>query len=320
MATNNRFLVIVNPVSGGGRSARLAAELKQGPAGLQALASKQEAGEPRDWPVIETTKDESWRVAAETQIRTGRIHSVVVIGGDGTIMETATLLYELKRSGLAVVPNLVPLPGGRGNDFIRGLYGYSTEAGEIWAWLAARREWRAKFLDLASCNGRVFMNMASVGYGGEVVEKIETRKTLWSKSSLVYQIEGALGMVSGSSGRCEAKADGEVKYSGAFFGAFVGNGRANGSGLYWTNAAELDDGMLDAIVFPKPGILAMAASIGAVKKRKAPPFRHAVLKGAELVFHFDQPAAVELDGEFAGKSLTHEFKSIKHALRVWLPS
>lgn len=318
MGLKHRFLVVVNPVSGNGRGARMLESLKKAPAGLMVLATKHEAGSPSDWAVIETTPDGSWRVAAETQIRSGRIHSVITIGGDGTIMEVATMLFALKKE-MQAVPNLVPLPGGRGNDFIRGLCGYSADEGDYWEWLEKHPQWAAKFMDLASCNGRIFMNMASIGYGGEVVEKAATRRAFWSKTASVYQVEGALAMLNGPGGRCEAKADGQVVYSGEFFGAFVGNGKANGSGLFWTAAAKVDDGMIDAIVFPKPGLISMASSLAAVKKRQSPTFKHSVFKGAELVLHFDRPTAVELDGDFVGRSLSHEFKCIPQALRVWLP-
>jgi diacylglycerol kinase family enzyme len=174
-------------------------------------------------------------------------------------------------------------------------------------------------MDLASANGRLFINMASLGYGGEVVEKTHSREAFWSKTSMVYQVEGALGLLGVQGCRCELKADGEVAYRGEFFGAFVGNGKANGSGLFWTPTAEIDDGKLDAVVFGKPGLLSMATALSAVKKRKPPSFKHTVARATELVFHFDRPTALELDGEFVGRSLTHEFKCLPQALQVWLP-
>ena len=324
MKLTNRFLVVVNPASGGGRSeTMLSGLLASGNDGVAKLSARLEAGEPSSWPVVRTTKDDSWKLEAETQIRSGHINSMIVIGGDGTIMEAASFLYQLKRDGVvgvtnAATPGIVPLPGGRGNDFIRGLYGYSLDDGDFWAWLS-QKQWTSKFLDFGSANGKLFLNMASVGYGGEVVEKAQSRKALWSGTSMVYQVEGVLGMLEAASCRCEVKADGNVVYNGDFFGAFVGNGKANGGGLFWTPLASIDDGKLDAIMFAKPGLLAMASSLSAIKKRKPATFKNSTAQASEFVFHFDKPAALELDGEYCGRALTHEFKSLPQALRAWIP-
>lgn len=325
MKLANRFLILVNPTSGRGRAEALLGELRAGGHEMiNKLAARLEAGEPASWPVVRTTIDDSWKLEAETQIRSGHIHSLIVIGGDGTMMSAASFLYGLKRDGVvgatqAATPGIVALPGGRGNDFIRGLYGYSLDDGDFWPWLSKKKQWAPKFLDFGSANGKLFLNMASVGYGGEVVEKAQSRKALWSGTSMVYQVEGVLGMLEAASCRCEVKADGKVVYSGDFFGAFVGNGKANGGGLFWTPSAVIDDGKLDAIMFSKPGFLSMATSLSAIKKRKPPTFKHTTAQAVEFVFHFDKPAALEIDGEYVGRALTHEFKSLPQALRAWIP-
>ncbi|MBI3555175.1 MAG: hypothetical protein HY074_02785 [Deltaproteobacteria bacterium] len=317
---DNRILILVNPASGNGRGEELLKGATHAAGGVMQLAERCQAGSPSDWPVVHTTKDGAWKIEVEAYLRTRGLRTVMVIGGDGTLMEAASLLYSLRALGGL---SMIPIPGGRGNDFSRTFYGYSLEQGDFWEWAANSieregRQWKRCDLDLASANGKLFINMASIGYGGKVVENAQNRKAFWSKTSLVYQVEGVLAMTSGAGGSCNVKVDGKSVYMGPFFGAFVGNGQANGSGLYWTTGARFDDGKIDGIVFPKPGMLDMIRTMSAIKAKEDPPMRHTDFQGAEIVFHFDRPTALELDGDYMGNALSHELKCLPNALNSWV--
>ncbi len=323
MATSNqdhRILILVNPTAGNGRGEALLGGACRAEGAVMQLAERCGAGNPSDWPVVRTTRDGTWKIEVEALLRTRGLRTVMVIGGDGTLMEAAALLYSLRALGGL---SMIPIPGGRGNDFSRAFYGYSLEQGEFWDWAANTieregRSWQKAALDLASANGKLFINMASIGYGGRVVENAQNRKMFWSKTSLVYQVEGVLAMAGGGSSSCEVKVDGKSVYRGPFFGAFVGNGQANGSGLFWTTSARFDDGKIDGIVFPKPGMLDMIRSMNAIKAKEDPPMAHTDFQGAEIVFHFDRPAALELDGDYMGNALSHELKCLPKALNTWV--
>ncbi|MBI3542511.1 MAG: hypothetical protein HY075_04475 [Deltaproteobacteria bacterium] len=325
MAQDNRILIVGNPVSGNGRGARLLEAARRNEGAVRSLAAAAAAGDPANWPIVQTTRGGEWKTEVEAFVKTRGIRTVMAIGGDGTLMEVAAHLYGMRADADGL--SLVPVPGGRGNDFARAYYGYRLEDGEFWEWAAdaaggATRRWSRQTLDLGSANGRVFINMASIGYGGKVVENAQQRQAFWSKTSAVYQVEGLLAFAGGGRGRVDVKVDGESVYTGPFFGAFVGNGKANGSGLYWTRAARFDDGKLDAIVFPKPGLLEMARSMNAIKSTATPPpdivMRHKAIQGAEIVFYFDEPVALELDGDFVGDAMQHGFKCLAQALNTWV--
>jgi diacylglycerol kinase family enzyme len=267
--------------------------------------------------VIETTVDGAWKDELATQIATGQISTVVAIGGDGTLMEVARWLYEARSK----VP-LFAVPAGRGNDFVRGLHGFAWndgQSGDFWDWCAKHQSgWSKGTLDLASADGRVFLNMASIGYGGRIVEKVNTRKAFWSKSPLVYQIEGAIALLDSGESKVEVKVNGKSEFIGEFFGAFVGNGRANGAGLYWTSDARFDDGRLDLITFQRPGVFEMAKALNEVKAQRKPPFRHQRFQSEELSLHFDQPTALELDGDYVGQFTQCGFKCLPKAFTAWV--
>lgn len=323
MNTQHRILVVANPVSGAGRSNELLASLKKLGPGVASLAEATFAGSAAEWPVVHTTADGAWKIQVESYVKTQGFHTVLAIGGDGTLMEVAALLHSFNLPQAC----MIAIPGGRGNDFAKALYGYTREDGDFWAWAAnqvsaGRKRWREQSIDLASANGRLFINMASIGYGGRVVENAHNRQAFWSKTSMVYQVEGALALLSSPECACEVKVDGNSVYRGPFFGAFVGNGKANGNGLYWTRQAQFDDGRIDGIVFPKPGVLEMARTMNAVKaKDPAPtdlPLKHKSFAGQEISFHFEVPVALELDGDFAGYALSHGFKCLPATLKTWV--
>lgn len=317
-----KVLIVVNPVSGAGSALKLHEGIRAKNSLIAALAKEIGAASPETWPVLRTNADGSWRQELEAFLRAGPsagdLVAVAAVGGDGTLSETATVLHDTRAKRVA----LVPFPGGRGNDFFRGITGYAAEEGDYWEWAAKCDKWELRQVDMGSANGRVYLNMASLGFGGRVVEKALMRQAAWSRTAMVYQVEGALAFLqalTSSLGNCEMKCDGVQSYRGRFFGAFVGNGRANGRGLFWTNQAKLDDGKLDTIVFGKPSLLEMLSSLNAVKRQKLPTFRHTSGRAAEIIFHFDKPTPLELDGEFVGSQLTHEFKALPGVLNVWVP-
>lgn len=319
----NKVLVVGNPVSGNGLGRELLDRIRS-PENLaiKALAEKCLAGRPEAWTFVQTTADGLWKEEVEAYIRTRGVRDVIAVGGDGTLMELAALLYNLREYGA----RLIAVPGGRGNDFVRGYYGYTLEDGEFWSWASRKIQqgfkWSSQPIDLASANGKLFINMASIGYGGRVVENAQNRKAFWSKTPLVYQVEGALALAMPSRGKCDVQVDGVSIYRGPFFGAFVGNGKANGSGLYWTRSARFDDGKLDGIVFPKPSVIEMARVMSAVKAKKAPekglPFEYKEFAGSEINFYFEQPTALEVDGDFVGNSMHYGFKCLVKALNTWV--
>lgn len=322
-------LLVANPVSGNGKSSRLIDSILRGGPAVAALSAAVEGGDPRDWPIVRTTADGGWRAEVEASIKTRGTRVLVVIGGDGTLMAAAALLHRLVQEDKEFSKRLsmVPVPGGRGNDFVRAFYGYTEKDGPFWEWAerrisSQRIRWASQSLDLGSSNGHLFLNMASLGFGGRVVENAQGRNAFWSKTPLVYQVEGLLEMVGGGEVWCDVKVDGASVYAGKFFGGFVGNGAANGAGLYWTREARLDDGMLNAIVFPKPGVVEMMRTMKAVKSVSvsAPPLplRHKLMSGSEIVLYFDRPTALELDGDYINSAMSHGFKCLPQALNSWV--
>ena len=90
-----RVIVVANPVSGGGRSEALLEGALEGRGGMGPLAAALgfREGEGAIGPVVRTTADGSWRQEVRDCLDVGDVRAVMAIGGDGTLMELASLLY-----------------------------------------------------------------------------------------------------------------------------------------------------------------------------------------------------------------------------------
>ena len=320
MSEKKNVLIVMNPASGDGRSHGLLKTVFERPMVIEKFETMTGLQLPRvKEAVLYTTQNLSWEKNFESALSDPArgIDAVMTIGGDGTLTRVASLLNRFGSKA-----KFIALPGGRGNDFVRTLYGFSAIEGSFWEWASTSTSgWVFESLDLASADGRVFLNMASIGYGGRVVETAQNRKAFWSKTSMVYQVEGALALLSSSekySAECNVIVDGKIAFSGLFFGGFVGNGKANGNGLFWTNKALLNDGMINSVFFPKPGLLEMARTMGAIKKGKPPKFVHQEVIGKEIRFEFNQPVPLELDGDFVYSAMHYGFKCLPAALNAWV--
>lgn len=310
------LIAVINPISGGGRARRMAEHFFQRSSLiLKQLGMGQVAG---SFPRIETDAEGVWRRRLSEKLHeAGGPQLILAFGGDGTLSQTACTVHD---AGLMEASTLFLVPGGRGNDFTRTLYGRTFLEDEFWVWVASKK-WTSRPVDLAVCNGMKFLNMASVGYGGKVVENVHNRKAFWSKTAAVYQVEGALALFGeknthGVIHSVDNLGTTETLYDGDVFGAFVGNGSANGSGLFWTPKAVTDDGKLDAVVFRKPSFLEMLKTLNEVKRARDPRISHRRGVASSFVFEFREPVAIELDGEYRGRADKIQFSTILNALRA----
>ena len=134
----------------------------------------------------------------------------------------------------------------------------------------------------------------------------------------MYQVEGALSFFEKRKVTCEIVVDDKRVYQGPFFGAFVGNGKANGAGLFWTPDAQLSDGKIDLVAFERPSFFEMLHALKLLKKKQYPSFKHVRAVGSQVDFHFDLPSSVELDGDFYKSALTFGIKCLPGAVQGWI--
>jgi len=166
-----------------------------------------------------------------------RADTVITVGGDGTVRETAAGLAD---SGIRLL--VVPC----GTENIMGRYlGLRAEAAALYAaWSAGRN----RLVDQPTMNGRHFLLMAGVGFDAEAVHRLSRQRrrhiSYWS-----YVPPVGRALLERPAAAVEVKADGELVFRGKCL-LFVGNVPRYALGLRLFPGAVSDDGLLDVCVLP----------------------------------------------------------------------
>ena len=197
-------------------------------------------------------------------LRSG-VESVVVVGGDGTISETAEGFFEFNND-LDVHPapinpaaTLAILPAGTGNDFARGLLGKRAPL-EYWtkAVIAhARGESAAVVRTMDVLYGRcndyekpfICFNASTMGIGGETAGRVAAQGKFMRNFSGEFRfVFAALGALAAwRERRVRVTVDGRTVADGPMNLVAVANALYAGGGMMLSPDARIDDGKLDVI-------------------------------------------------------------------------
>jgi diacylglycerol kinase (ATP) len=166
---------------------------------------------------------------------------LLVLGGDGTVHEIANgLPLEPEGGG----PAVGLLPGGTGNDLVRGL-GLPADpvaaAGAL-AHASPRR------LDLLDCGARRAANGVNAGFAAAATERLSQRVKR-ALGPLAYIAGGVLAGVAPPSWPARVEVDGQVVDEPAL-AVVIGNGGSFGGGRRLLPEADPSDGLLDVLVVP----------------------------------------------------------------------
>lgn len=193
-------------------------------------------------------------------LRSG-VESVVVIGGDGTLSETAEGFFEFDKD-LDVQPTpinpdatLTLIPAGTGNDFARGLLGKRAPL-QDWIEIVigrARRVVRTMDVLYGRCNDYekpfICFNASTMGIGGETAGRVAAQGKFMRNFSgefrFVYAAVGALA--AWRERRVRVTVDGRTVGDGPMNLVAVANALYCGGGMMLSPDARIDDGKLDVI-------------------------------------------------------------------------
>lgn len=209
---------IVNPRSGRGRGARIAASL---PALLESLGLTGR--------ILVTSRPGEATALAREASREAEV--VVAVGGDGTCHEVVNGLAGTKAC-LGVVPV------GSGNDLACAL-GIPTDIVQA---LEVIRRGRRKRIDLGRFDDRWFAN--SLGLGFEAQVTIESRKITRLRGFAIYLAALVMAFRRFHCPDLVIRTD-ETVYEGRRLLVCVGNGPRVGGGFRLTPNALPDDGVFD---------------------------------------------------------------------------
>ncbi len=229
---------------------------------------------------------------------------IIAGGGDGTLRDIAEALADSDAE-------LTILPLGTANDFARAA-GVPLEPKAALDLLDVP----ARPVDLGEVDGKVFLNMATGGFGSQV--------TANTSEDLKKVLGGAAYLFTGLTRFSElSTAYGELNgpdfhWRGDLLALGIGNGRQAGGGHVLCPTALVDDGLLDISILPAPqelvgtlrGLLEGGLGIDNMFIRARLPWVE--LKSA-------QGLDINLDGEpLSGENL--RFSARPAALHVHLPA
>jgi diacylglycerol kinase (ATP) len=265
---------------------------------------------------------------AEREARAGR-RLVIACGGDGTINE---VVNGLLRAGAGGVTELGVLPSGTGGDFRRTL-GVPTRTADA---ARALRDGETRTMDAGRVSfvnasgeeeSRFFVNVASFGMGGDVINRVKSRsglpagaaRLLGGKASFAAAaLQAALTFEKPA---VRVSLDGGPRSQLTVANFCVANARYFGGGMKIAPNAKVDDGRFDVVAVGDVSALTVLANsyrlyLGTHLGMQE--VRHALARTVRAEPASDEAVKLELDGELAGR-LPAEFELFPGALRVRCP-
>ncbi len=275
-----------------------------------------------------------------TALRAG-YRTIAVLGGDGTLSETAEGFFELAQNHpLTSVPtainpaaSLAILPAGTGDDFARGLMKRRAPLADWLELLVSHcrnhleSTIRAVDVVAAVCaaDQRQFicLNAATMGIGGETGARVAAQgKFMRHFSGEVRFLVAALGALRAwRERRVRVAIDGQAVLDAPMNLVAVANGLYAGGGMMLSPQAQNDDGMLDVVTASGLNRIAVMRELprihsgGHVANPKVQIFqgRHVGIE----TFAPDDALLIEADGNVRGNTPV-EFRIMPQALKVVL--
>jgi lipid kinase YegS len=219
------------------------------------------------------------------------VEIVVAAGGDGTINEVAQGVLTADGTPETAV---AVIPYGTANDFAAGmgiLKGEPLKALQ----LAAQRP--AVPIDVGKINDRIFVNVASGGFGAEVTANTppQLKRAL---GGAAYSLMGLVTAAKMSPYECRYSTPDGIEGEGSFLLLAIGNGRQCGGGYEVTPNALLDDGLLDVAVVHDAEVSQLGLVLNELLNLTAEGNQFATYhQVSALTLESSSPLQLNLDGE-----------------------
>ena len=289
-----RYLLLVNPSSGSGRSLEMLAEVTAG-LRTRGLAHR----------IVLTESLEHG--CNEARAAAGNGETPVVMSGDGLIGKVGGALAE---SGTA----MGIIPGGRGNDLARVL-GIPTEVEGALDVLAGGHE---REIDVGVVNGeKHFLGLVSCGFDSDANRIANEAKLV--RGNLVYLYAALKALAQWKPATFTIDVDGDRKVETGYTVA-AANSTTYGGGMVAAPDAQLDDGLLDVGVGGNVSKLTFLRGLSKVfKGEHREILRVQEWRGSEAVIAADRPFTAYADGDPIA-DLPVTVSLLPRALRMIVPA
>lgn len=294
MSKNNRWLAIVNLLSGSGRCGR----------DWHNIAQKLYA-KGIDFDTVFTGYRYHAIELAKRGIVEDGYRNLIAVGGDGTIHEVANGILEQSEVPSTDV-RLGVIAVGTGNDWIRthAIPSDYEEAAEV----LARGNTHIQDVAKATFIGRkgteesrYCVNVGGTGLDAAVNYKVCQMKDKGRNGKSSYMWGLASTILGYRSCQMAAEVDGKRLAEGIIMSMSVGICRYNGSGMLQLPRSKDDDGLLDGTVIDRmsiPKIISVAGKLYNGKIYSERRTHH--MQGRSITLTAEKPLEVEIDGEALG--------------------
>lgn len=241
------------------------------------------------WSHAVTKKPGDAAVLARQAAEAGKPVRIYACGGDGTLNEVV--------NGAAGYDNaaVTHYPTGSGNDFIR-IFGPDAP---LFYDLNRLLEGEESELDLMDCNGRLALNICSVGFDARIgLGMADFKRYPMVSGETAYRLSLLRSVVQGIHRPYRITVDGE-SFQGEFTLMAACNGRFYGGGFNPAPEAMPDDGLLDFVIVKAVSRLTVARVVSQYAAGKAGELPQYVIlrRGRHLTVECDRMSMVNVDGE-----------------------
>ena len=241
---------------------------------------------------------------------------IIAVGGDGTLNEVI--------NGIEFTSNVIVglLPYGTGNDFSRG---QKLQLDAQFLFNLIKNE-SYKEIDIgmvkhnfeANTINRRFINIADIGLGGFVTQKMMNQKSKLLSGKMKYAIAILKGIIEYT--KPEIIVEGDYKFKGKVLTLAICNSSFFGYGLCISPMANILDKVLNVTCIGNVSLMDYFKNLGKIKKGlllKHPKIDYSTIQSIQ-VSHTMKPCPIEVDGEFVGYTPV-EIKILPKTLKFLLP-
>ena len=288
--------LIANPVSGGGRGAKLLPTVRRAFAGVGVRQTLVTNGPGDETRCVQRALD-------------GGADTIAVLGGDGTWSKVTGAIVG---SNAGAQCRVALLAGGTGNDFVASISAPSR------AWVTMARlaaEGPDQPVDCATVDGRHVLNVAGMGFDVSVIESLHGATF---GGALRYRLAALQQIFRYRPLSCDP-GDGDGPRPLLLLA--IANGRRFGGGLVIAPQADPGDGLLDVVAIEDAKATRRLALFRAVgNARHMGMIEVHSQRVRELTVYFDSPPVFQTDGELhQAQSASVDIACVPAALRVVTP-
>ncbi len=221
---------------------------------------------------------------------------IIAAGGDGTISDVVHGILSSDN------PDVIAgqLPQGTANDWSK-TWPAAPSLKQLLELIKSgvTRQSDVGCMELSNGELRYFLNIADLGIGAQVVERVN-RRSKWMGANLTFLMSILQTFITYRNIAVTCKAD-KWEWKGKIKSIVVANGRYFGSGLGIAPDASPSDGLLDLVIVGDVSMADYVKYLPDLKKAKKISHPGVIYKTARsLVINAPENAGIEADGELFG--------------------